>query len=237
MTPFCSFSTVPVLVGLLRSGVPFGAAVSFLIASPLLNPVVLGLFFVLFGWRVGLTYAGLGFVLAVVTGVTWEKLGFARYVRRGLASSECGETAVVEMVSGFRSKLRVALSEGWYEFRRALPYLVVGVAAGSLVYGFVPSEWIATVAGPGTPLAVPVAAVIGAPLYVWPETMLPVGAALIEKGMSLGALMALVIGGAGCSIPEVTVLGTVFRPRLLAVFVATIVLIATLVGYTFTLLF
>ena len=99
---------------------------------------------------------------------------------------------------------------GRAEFRRALPYLVVGVAAGAVIYGFVPTEIVARVAGPQNPLAIPVAAVVGAPLYIWPETMLPIGVALLEKGMGIGAIMALVIGGAEHKHPEVSVLASIF---------------------------
>ncbi len=237
LTPFCSFSTIPVLVGLLKSGAPFGTAVSFLFASPLANPVVLGLFLVLFGWRVAIAYAALGFFLAVITGMLWERLGLERYVRPvGDSMEACSLEDGMEH-AGFGARLRRAIAEGWREFRRALPYLFAGGATGAVVYGFVPTAWISAVAGPENPFAIPVAAVIGAPLYIWPETMLPVGAALIEKGMGIGTLMALVVGGAGASIPEVAVLGTVFRARLLTVFVASILLIAIVIGYAFALFF
>ncbi len=240
LTPFCSFSTIPVLVGLLKSGAPFGTAVSFLFASPLANPVVLGLFLVLFGWRVAIAYAALGFFLAVITGMLWERLGLERYVRpvgdsMEVCSLENGKDGMEH--AGFGARLRRAIAEGWREFRRALPYLFAGVAAGAVVYGFVPTAWISAVAGPENPFAIPVAAIIGAPLYIWPETMLPVGAALIEKGMGIGTLMALVVGGAGASIPEVTVLGTVFRPLLLGIFVASILIMAVVIGYAFALFF
>jgi uncharacterized protein len=243
LTPFCSFSTIPVLVGLLRSGAPFGAAVSFLFASPMANPVVLGLFLVLFGWRVAAVYAVLAFSMAVVVGVLWERMGLERYVKakaapvEGPCSSGLGETDDGSAEGGFRRRLKTAVSGGWTEFRGALPYLFAGAAAGAGIYGFVPSEWIVAVAGPENPFAIPVAAVVGAPLYVWPETMLPAGAALLEKGMGIGTLMALVVGGAGASIPEVVVLGTAFKARLLLVYVATVLAAAVLIGYAFALLF
>lgn len=239
LTPFCSFSTIPVLIGLLRSGAPFGAAVSFLFASPLANPVVLGLFMVLFGWRVMVVYAVLSISLAVLTGVLWESLGLEKHVRARIATGKEAECIAPGRPGdpGFGRRLRYAATEGWTEFGRALPYLFAGVATGAVIHGFVPSSWIVAVAGPGNPFAVPVAAFVGAPLYIWPETMLPIGAALIEKGMSIGTLMALVVGGAGASIPEVTVLGTVFRPRLLVLFVATILAIAITTGYVFAFLF
>lgn len=239
LTPFCSFSTIPVLIGLLRSGAPFGAAISFLFASPLANPVVLGLFLVLFGWQIMVVYAALGISLAVLTGILWELFGLEKYVRvRADAAEEAHETAGDRTGRlGFGARLRHAVAGGWAEFRGALPYLLAGVAAGAVIHGFVPSSWIVTVAGPANPFAIPVAAAIGAPLYIWPETMLPIGAALIEKGIGIGALMALVVGGAGASIPEVTVLGAVFKPRLLALFVATILIIAITIGYVFALVF
>lgn len=237
LTPFCSFSTIPVMVGLLRVGAPFGAVASFLLASPLINPVVLGLFLVLFGWRVAVVYALLGFTLAVVSGVLWEKFGLEKYVRRSIDSVEDLRADAGAYEKSFRARLWRAGKVGWTEFRRALPYLVAGVAAGAVIYGFVPAEIVARIAGPQNPLAIPVAAAVGAPLYIWPETMLPIGAALLEKGMGVGAIMALVIGGAGASIPEVSVLASVFKPKLLVVFLATVLSIAVVVGYTFSALF
>jgi uncharacterized membrane protein YraQ (UPF0718 family) len=230
LTPFCSFSTIPIMVGLLRAGVPFGAVISFLFASPLVNPVVLGLFLVLFGWRVALVYAVAGFGLAVLSGVLWEWLGLRRYVRLPEVPAGCGERAAG---GGFALRLARSLRFGWWELRRALPYLAVGLVAGALVYGFMPSEWVVRLVGPENPLAVPVAAAVAAPLYVWPETMLPLGAALLERGMGIGVVMALVVGGAGASIPELGVLASIFRGPLLAVFVANVLVIAVLVGYGF----
>jgi uncharacterized membrane protein YraQ (UPF0718 family) len=202
---------------------------------------VLGLFLVLFGWWVTVVYASLALASAMLVGVVWERSGLERYLKPAVApAGECVSSgAVGEEVAadGFRLRLRLAFSSGWEQFRSALPYLFAGVAAGAVIYGFVPSEWVVTVAGPDNPFAIPVAAAIGAPLYVWPETMLPMGAALLEKGMGIGALIALVVGGAGASIPEVTVLGTVFKARLLLVYVATILAVAVLIGYAFALLF
>ncbi|MDQ4106732.1 MAG: permease [Actinomycetota bacterium] len=239
LTPFCSFSTIPVLIGLLRSGAPFGAAISFLFASPLANPVVLGLFLVLFGWRVMVVYAALGISLAVLAGVLWDLFGLEKYVRVRTDAADRADEKSRSRVGriGSVQRLGYAAAEGWTEFRGALPYLLTGVAVGAVIHGFVPSDWIVTVAGPENPFAIPVAAAVGAPLYIWPETMLPIGAALIEKGMGIGTLMALVVGGAGASIPEVTVLGAVFKPPLLVLFVATILGVAITVGYVFALVF
>src|SRR5690606_11551650 len=111
-------------------------------------------------------------------------------------------------------------------FRQLMPYLLIGASIGAFIHGFVPTEIISRLAGPNNPLAVPVAAVVGIPIYIRAETMIPIGLALTEKGMSLGAILALIIGGAGASIPELTLLSAIFKRKLLAAFVVTVFSIA-----------
>lgn len=234
LTPFCSCSTIPIMVGLLNSGAPFGSTISFLLASPLLNPIILGLFLVMFGWHATVIYALICFILAVVSGVAWERLGLANYVKRVRIS---GGHSGVQEGDDLRSRLSRALAGAWEQFRQVFPYLLFGVAVGSAIYGFVPADWVVKVAGPQNLLAIPVAAVIGIPLYIRLETMLPIGVALLEKGMGLGAIMALVIGGAGASIPEISLLGSIFKPRLLVAFVVTILIVAVTAGYIFNIIY
>ncbi len=234
ITPFCSCSTIPIMVGLINAGAPFGAASSFLLASPLLNPVILGLFLAFLGWQATVTYAVVTFILCMVMGAAWEKVGLANEVKRIRIS---GGHAGKQESQDFRSRVVRALAGAWQQFTGVWIYLVIGVAIGAFIYGFVPAEWIARVAGPGNPLAIPVAAIIGVPLYIRVETMIPISIVLLQKGMSLGTLMALIIGGAGASIPEVTLLASIFKPRLVAVFVLTIFTIAVLAGYAFNIIF
>lgn len=234
ITPFCSCSTIPIMVGLINAGAPFGAASSFLLASPLLNPVILGLFLAFLGWQATVTYAAVTFILSVVLGAVWEKIGLASQVKRVRISG--GHVGNQES-QDFRSRLARALAGAWNQFIAVLPYLLIGVAIGAFIYGFVPAGWVARVAGPGNPLAIPVAAVIGIPLYIRVETMIPIGMVLLQKGMSLGTLMALIIGGAGASIPEVTLLASIFKPRLVAAFVLTIFVVAVMAGYAFNIIF
>jgi len=116
-----------------------------------------------------------------------------------------------------------------------VPYLLLGVAVGSLIYGFVPEGWILAVAGPGQPLAIPAAAAIGVPMYIRAETLIPIAGALLSKGMGVGAVVALIIGGAGASIPEVSLLTGLFRPRLVALFVGSVFAVAIAAGTVFAL--
>jgi len=239
-TPFCSCSTIPVLVGLLNGGAPFGASMSFLVASPLLNPVILALFLTMIGWKVTLIYAGFTFIAAVLIGALWERLGLAstyKMIKVQDASCCCcsGGSPIVMPLTN-KEKVKRASKQTWTLFRQVLPYLIVGAGIGSFIYGFVPEKFIIKVAGPGNPFAIPVAAAIGVPMYIRVETMIPIGSVLMAKGMSLGALMALIIGGAGASIPEVTLLASIFKPKLVAAFVITILAVATISGYVFLIL-
>lgn len=230
ITPFCSCSTIPMTVGLLRAGVPFGATMSFVLASPLLNPIILTMFWALLGWKASLIYFAVTFVAAMACGVVLQAVGLAGEVKTVRIS---GGAAVREAPPTFGGKLRVAFVGAWGDFRGVLLFLVIGVAIGAAIYGYLPSDFVVRVAGPANPLAIPVAAIIGIPLYVRAETVIPIAVALTQKGMSMGAVLALIIGGAGMSIPEMSMLAAIFKPRLVAVFVAVVFGTAVLAGFIF----
>lgn len=233
LTPFCSCSTIPVTVGLLNAGAPFGATMSFLLASPIMNPVIIGLVITLFGWQVAVFYGVACLLLAIVLGAVWELLGLQRYVKNvRLAGGDAPDAP---------QDLKSRLHRAWHAtvplFKSSIPYLLVGAAVGALIYGVVPEAWIATVGGPDNPFAIPLSAAIGVPLYIRAETLIPIGLSLHTHGMSLGAVMALIIGGAGASIPEVSLLNSIFRPRLVVAFVITVFGVAITAGYLANALF
>lgn len=227
LTPFCSCSTIPLLLGMLNAGVPFASAMAFLFSSPLLNPVIIYLFIILLGWKVAALYFAVTFAAAVAIGLLLDGLGFASQVKSVAAvRSRCD----CQQGTDARSRIRRSADFALSLFRQLVPYLLIGAGIGAFIHGFVPTELISRIAGPGNPLAVPVAAIIGIPIYIRAETMIPIGLALIEKGMSIGAVLALVIGGAGASIPELTLLSAIFEKRMLAAFVLTIFTIAVAAG-------
>jgi len=239
LTPFCSCSTIPILVGLLDVGIPFGITYSFLIASPLLNPVIVFLLLALFGVVPTLVYVVITFAIAVISGILLERAGYARYVKAvTLEKTACCDCHVEEQPASSVHKARFTRSLGFAFslFRQVLPYLMLGAAIGAFIYGFIPEELIIAIAGPQNPLAIPVAAIIGIPMYIRAETIIPISAVLLEKGMGIGAVMALIIGGAGASIPEVTLLASIFEKRLVAAFVITVLGVAILAGVIFQLL-
>lgn len=239
ITPFCSCSTIPFLKGLLRAKAGFGTMMVFLFASPLLNPVIIGLFAVTFGLQVTLFYFIVALGVSVLAGLTLEKLGFERYVKpqtyeepisKG-CSSGCDQGAGKAIIWK-----EIWLST-WSDFKTILPYLIGGIAIGSLIYGFMPTEFVATVASDSNPFAIPVAAVIGIPLYIRAEAVIPLSAALAAKGMGLGAVMALIIGSAGASLTEVVLLKSIFRNQMIAAFLVVILGMAVGAGYLYSMVF
>lgn len=299
ITPFCSCSTIPFLKGLLRARAGFGPMMVFLFGSPLLNPVIIGLFVITFGWQVAAFYFLVAMTVSVVAGYTLEKLGFERYVKAEAyestgSSSSCGtscgdsapkkvEPAKAESSCGTSAcgepapvmakesaccgtkkeepKVEVSCCSAdgtatatvvekkepsrwvriwfstWKDFKQVFPYLMMGIAIGSFIYGFIPTDLIAEYAGEGKWYAIPIAAVIGIPLYIRAEAVIPLSAALVQKGMALGSVMALIIGSAGASLTEVILLKSIFKNQMIAAFLFVILSMAIGAGYLYTFIF
>lgn len=239
LTPFCACSTIPMTVGFLNAGVPFGSAISFLIASPLLNPIILGMLGAMVGIKAMAAYFVIAFSCSVLFGLLLERLGAQRYVKnvRLKPATCCAGGEVVDKRSlPFRGKVKAAFAGAWGSLRPIMGYLLIGVALGAGIYGYMPQDFVMKIAGPDNPFAIPVAAVLGIPLYIRAETAIPIGLALMGKGMSIGAVIALIIGGAGMAIAEMTMLASIFKNRLVAMIVLVIFLTAVVSGYLFNIL-
>jgi uncharacterized membrane protein YraQ (UPF0718 family) len=233
LTPFCSCSTIPLLLGMLKAGVPFAAAMSFLFSSPLLNPVIISLFIILMGLKITALYFTVVFVATILIGLLLDGSGFSSQIKSvAVVRNRCDSQQETDK----KSRIQRSAVFAFGLFRQLVPYLLLGAGIGAFIHGFVPTEIITSLAGPDNPLAVPVAAIIGVPVYIRAETMIPIGLVLIEKGMSIGAVLALIIGGAGASIPELTLLSSIFKKKLMAAFVGTVFFIAVIAGYLANLL-
>jgi len=239
ITPFCSCSTIPFLKGLLRAKAGFGPMMVFLFASPLLNPIIIALFAVTFGLQVTAFYFAMAMGVSVLAGYTLEKLGFDKYVKteayiepesKGCNSACGGKKAPV-------NKWKRIWHTTWVDFKKVLPYLIGGIALGSLIYGFMPSEFVAKIANDNNPFAIPIAAIIGIPLYIRAEAVIPLSAALAAKGMGLGAVMALIIGSAGASLTEVILLKSIFKNPMIVAFLVVILSMAVSAGFLYSALF
>ena len=244
LLPFCSCSSIPVLIGLLNVGVPFRIAMSFLVASPLgvFNPVVISLFSALFGLRVALAYIVTTFIAAVLAGMVLNWLGLADQTRKVTVTGGSENIDAITVAEGATrwERIKPRLSKSWRFtrdlYKRMLPFMLGGVAVGAFIHGFVPEGFLAQYAGQSNPFAVPLAAAIGVPMYIRTSTMIPIASALVGKGVGLGTVMALIIGGAGASIPELSLLSAIFKRKLLIAYIITIFLIATIIGLLFNFL-
>ena len=232
LTPFCACSTIPLTLGFLEIGIPFGAVMSFVISSPLMNPIILTMMVVLMGLKAALVYLFITFICAVIFGVILEKIGGEKLVKNVRIKSR-GHSDKEEIPDTFKDKLLLSFQKALGDFRGVLIYLLIGVGIGAVIYGYLPGDFVLKFAGPDNPLAIPVAAAIGVPLYIRAETAIPIGVALMQKGMSVGAVIALIIGGAGMAIPEMSMLAGIFKKKLVAAIVAVIFFTAVTGGYIF----
>jgi len=235
LTPFCACSTIPLALGFLEAGITIGPIMSFIISSPLLNPIILTMLVALMGWRASVIYFAVVFVGAIVFGILLEKAGASELVKNVRIVGDV-PSEYEEIPSVFLSKLKVSFIKAWGDFQAVLIYLLVGVGIGAVIYGYLPQDLVLRFAGPNNPFAIPIAALIGVPLYIRAETAIPIGVALMQKGMSVGAVIALIIGGAGMAIPEMSMLASIFKTKLVAAIVGVIFITAVGGGYIFNMI-
>jgi len=235
VTPFCACSTVPMTLGFLQAGVPFGTVMSFLISSPLMDPLVFILLGTFMGWKVAVGFLVLTSFFAVIFGVIFDKMGWSNQVKNVLIKQN-GHEENEEMPEGFINRLKISFIKAWEDFKAVFIYMVIGVAIGSAIYGYLPEDLLAKVAGPDNPFAVFVVAIIGMPLYIRVESAIPIGLALMDKGASIGAVIALIISGAGIAIPELTMLASIFKKKIIIAFIVIVFISAVLSGLIFNML-
>ncbi|UII56288.1 permease [Cytobacillus spongiae] len=228
ITPFCSCSTIPVVVNLLNQKVRFGIVMIFLFASPVLDPTILTLMAAVLGIKVAIAYTVITSILSVLIGFLLEKLKFETQVKKVIMKGYQPTTK--------RFDLKAALTETLDLMKTVYPYLLIGAGIGAVIHGAVPTEWITTYMGGDKWWLVPVAAIIGIPLYIRLSTMIPISQIMIAKGMALGPVMALMISSAGASLPEVTLLNSIFKKKLVFAFVGSVFTMSTISGFLFYIL-
>lgn len=236
VTPFCSCSAVPLFIGFLQAGVPLGVTFSFLISAPMVNEVALGLLFGLLGWKIALLYLALGLTVAIIAGIVIGKLSMEKYledwvqaiqIKGGAAIANFGQkqTWPERFEAGIRH-LKEIVGKVW-------PYIVLGVAVGASIHGYVPQNFMASIMGKDAWWSVPAAVLIGVPMYSNAAGIIPVVQALLGKGAALGTVLAFMMSVTALSFPEIIILRKVLKPRLIATFVGIVSLGILLVGYVF----
>ncbi|MGM7702732.1 permease [Pseudalkalibacillus sp. Hm43] len=225
ITPFCSCSTIPVVVNMLKKKLPFNIVMIFLFASPVLDPTILTIMGVFLGWKVTIVYTILTTVLSILIGFTLGALGFERAVKNVVMSGYNEENQ--------KFNVRFALRETWDLMKSVYPYLMLGAGIGAVIHGAVPTEWISNLFSEDAWWLIPVAAIIGIPLYIRLSSMIPISQVLIAKGMALGPVMAMMISSAGASLPEVVLLKSIFHKELVITFVISVITMSTISGFIF----
>lgn len=234
VTPFCSCSAVPVFVGFLSSGVPIGVTLSFLIASPLINEIAVGLLFTMFGLKIALIYLFSGLVIAITAGMFLGKMKVERWVEPFVYANKMnaqGEFASPHYTLG--NRIELGIEEVFSIVKKIWIYLLVGIAIGALIHGWAPTEFFAKYAGSNNPFAVLLAVLLGIPLYSNAAGVMPIVQALHDKGLPMGTLLAFMMAVVALSLPEMILLRRVLRPKLLATYVGIVGSGIILVGYLF----
>lgn len=236
VTPFCSCSAVPLFIGFLQAGVPLGVTFSFLISAPMVNEVALGLLFGLFGWKIALLYLGLGLTVAIVAGLIIGKLNMEKYLEDWVQAIQAKGGAVIANLD-HKQNWPERFQAGVHHLKEIVgkvwPYIVLGVAVGAGIHGYVPQNFMASIMGKDAWWSVPAAVLLGVPMYSNAAGIIPVVQALLGKGAALGTVLAFMMSVTALSFPEMIILRKVLKPRLIATFVGVVATGILLVGYVF----
>jgi len=235
VTPFCSCSAVPLFIGFVKAGVPLGVTFSFLISAPMVNEVALTLLFAIFGWKVASLYLGLGLLIAIISGWIIGRLNMENHLEdwvRDMPKVDSNFNATQLTLSnriqlGFAS-IREIVGKVW-------PYILVGIAVGAGIHGYVPQDFMASFMGKEVWWAVPLSVLLGVPLYTNAAGIIPIVEALLSKGAALGTVLAFMMSVIALSLPEMVILRKVLKPRLIATFIGVLAIGIMLVGYLFNL--
>ena len=232
VTPFCSCSAVPLFIGFVESGIPLGVTFSFLVAAPTINEVAIVMLLGLFGWRIAGLYILSGLVIAIVAGFIIGRLKLERYVEDFVWKIHSQGS-----VEGEKLGWPVRFERAWGSVKEIVQkvwlYVIVAIAIGAAIHGYVPQSALVGIMGKQAWWSVPVAVLLGIPLYSNAAGMIPIVSALIEKGASLGTALAFMMAVVGLSLPEAIILRRVLKPKLLVIFFGTVALAIILTGYIF----
>lgn len=237
LTPFCSCSSVPLFIGFVEAGIPLGITFSFLVTSPIMNEVAFVLLLGLFGWKVALLYLASGISIGVISGIILGRMKLERYV----------EGFVYEIKAKGNRPRGLDEQLTWTErFERALEntrdivgkvwlFVMIGIAIGAVIHGFVPEDALTGIMGKGAWWSVPISALLGIPLYSNAAGIIPIVSALLDKGAALGTVLAFMMSVVALSLPEMIILRRVLKPRLIVIFVGVVAASIVITGYLFNL--
>ncbi len=233
VTPFCSCSAVPLFIGFVQAGVPLGVTFSFLVCAPMVNEIALVLLFGLFGWKVAALYLATGFSIALAAGIVIGKLRMEKHVEGWVYDMRMGGSGAATQRLTWPDRI----DAGWQAVKdivvKVWPYIVAGILVGAAIHGWVPQGLMAKIMGAHAWWSVPLAVLIGIPMYSNAAGIIPIVEALLSKGAALGTVLAFMMSVIGLSLPEMVILRKVLKPTLIATFIAVVGTGILLVGFLF----
>ena len=237
VTPFCSCSSVPLFIGFVRGGIPLGVTFAFLVTSPLVNEVAIGLFIGLFGVKTTLIYVVSGILLGTISGVILQKLKLETYltpwVKEILANAQKEQDSFIADKTSLKQRLPIIWTEVLNILKGIIPYVVVGIAIGGLMHGYIPEGFFEQYMAKDNLFAVPIATILAVPMYSNASGILPVAQVLVAKGIPLGTAIAFMMGVVGLSLPEAMLLKKVMSLKLIGIFFGVVTLCIIISGYLF----
>lgn len=233
VTPFCSCSSIPLFIGFLEAGIPLGVTMSFLITSPLVNQVAVVLFASLFGWKITILYVISAILLGVVGGFIIGKLKLEKYVADYVWQIRGKKLELESKKDSWKNLLKIFWKEGWQLTRKIIFYVFLGVAVGAAIHGFVPAGFFEHYITAENIFAVPLATVLGVPMYANAVGVIPIMQSLVEKGIPLGTALAFMMAVVGLSLPEALILKKVMKIKLLVYFFTITTVNIIIIGYLF----
>jgi hypothetical protein len=237
ITPFCSCSAVPLFIGFVESGVPLGVTLSFLVAAPMVNEVALVLLFGMFGWQVAGLYLISGLTVAIVAGIIIGRMKMERYVEEFVYQIKIKSGGLMAKDHlNWTERFEQALTSTREIVGKVWLYVVIGIAIGAFIHGYVPDDFLVDIMGKKAWWSVPVAVILGVPLYSNAAGVIPVVSVLLEKGATLGTVLAFMMSVVALSLPEMVILRRVLKPRLIALYVGVVTLGIILIGYLFNII-
>lgn len=232
VTPFCSCSAIPLFLGFVQAGVPLGTTFSFLVASPMVNEVALILLLGLFGWKIAVLYISGGLVIAILSGVVIGKINPEKLVEPFVYETAASSAAPLPTLS-WQERLQYAKTYTLNILKKIWPYVIVGISVGAIIHGYVPTDFLARYAGSEKWYAVPLAVLIGIPLYSNAAGVIPLVSALTQKGVAMGTTLAFMMSVTALSLPEFMILKKVMRVKLIFIFAAIVGTGIMLTGFLF----
>jgi len=235
VTPFCSCSSVPIFIGFMEAGVPLGVAFSFLITSPLVNEYLVVLMLGFFGWRIMALYVGSGILIGAVAGAVLGRMQLEKYLVRDLVV-ENGAITESQSFSDFGARMKFGFDEASSITKKIWLWVLIGVGIGAGIHNFVPQETLQRIAGSAGIFSVPIAVLVGVPMYGSCAAIVPIAIVLFQKGVPLGTALAFMMATAALSLPEAIMLRRAMKLELILVFFGVTTIAIIIIGYLFNVL-